>query len=172
VVERDQAIPVPVQHACGVLQALLLAPLRELQLEALGFLARLGVGDGAQHQGGLRPLLLGHLVQHVHQPVIPAPLLTGPRVDVSQGAPGPQLSRSPCHFSFSRPIVVDDNGASLPRRPRSARSKSPCASPCRYNCGKSSVTSFVWRLNNGSTRLSKRPSRPRTRGRRTAIVPG
>ena len=59
-----------------------------------------------------------------------------------------------------------DSGAPSPSRPRIASSKSPSASPCRYSSGSKAPSSFVRLANNGSTRLSKRSSTPRTRGRR------
>ena len=64
-----------------------------------------------------------------------------------------------------------DSGAPSPSRPRSASSKSPSARPWRYSCTTSSADSFVRRSNSGSTRLSKRSSTSRTRGRRTSTVP-
>ena len=70
-------------------------------------------------------------------------------------------------FARSRPIAEGDHGAPSPDNPRSASSNSPRASPCRYS--RRGATSSVRRTNNGRIRLSKGPSRPRTRSRRTVI---
>src|SRR5258705_13292945 len=81
------------------------------------------------------------------------------------------VAYSACQPAFSRAIDGADSGAASPSSPRRARSKSPWASPCRYSSGRSRPTSSVRRLNSGSSRLSNRPSSPRSRGRRTVIVP-
>ena len=75
-----------------------------------------------------------------------------------------------CQLAFSRAMDAADSGAAAARSPRSARSKSPWANLCKYISGRSRPTSSVRRLNSGSSRLSKRASSPRTRGRRTVIV--
>jgi hypothetical protein len=61
--------------------------------------------------------------------------------------------------------------ASSPSSPRRTRSKASRASPCRYSSGSRRPTSSVRRFNAGSRRLSKRSVGPRTRGRRSTIVP-
>lgn len=81
------------------------------------------------------------------------------------------VSNCCCQIAFSRAIEAPDRGAPSPSSPRSASSKSPCASPCRYSSGSSCATSFVRRLKNGRIRLSNRSSRPRMRGRCTVSVP-
>src|SRR5262249_25814350 len=80
-------------------------------------------------------------------------------------------SDSACQPALSRAIEGADSGAPSPSSPRKARSKSPWANPCRYSSGNSRPTSSVRRLNAGSSRLSKRSLSPRTRGRRSVIVP-
>ena len=82
-----------------------------------------------------------------------------------------QVSYSSCHWTLSRWSEAGDKGAPSPNSPRSASSKSPNASPCKYNCGSNSPTCLVRRWNRGRRRLTKRSARLRTRGRCTVIVP-
>ncbi len=82
-----------------------------------------------------------------------------------------QRSYSACQPAFSRAIDAADSGAPSPSSPRRARSKSPVASPCRYSVGSNWPTASVRRLNSGRSWLSNRSANPRTRGRRSVIVP-
>src|SRR5215813_1829162 len=76
-------------------------------------------------------------------------------------------SYSACHMPLSRCSDVADSGAPSPNSPRKASSKSPLDSPCKYSRGSSSPSSWLRRLNSGSTRLAKRSPRSLIRGRRT-----
>jgi hypothetical protein len=64
------------------------------------------------------------------------------------------------HPALSRVSDAADNGAA-----------SPSANPCRDNWGSRSPTARLRRVKSGSTRLTTRSASPRTRGRRTVIVP-
>jgi hypothetical protein len=80
-------------------------------------------------------------------------------------------SYSSCQGACRRLREAGDRGAASPNRPRRASSQSPHASPCRDRVGRSAPTSRVRRVNSGQTRLTNRSCSPRTRGRRTVLVP-
>ena len=72
--------------------------------------------------------------------------------------------------ALSRSMLLSESGAPSPSRPRSASSKSPRESPCRYNSGSMAPSSSVRRTKSGSNLLSNGSSLSQTRGRRTVSV--
>src|SRR5437867_3386203 len=157
-VEGHHPLPVAIERAPRLGVAALRAPGLERSLLPLGFLAGLGVRNLREQTPRCRLLLERQLIEHVQEAVVPAPLLLRLREYRGQRA-------------LRRPIEGADSGAPSPSSPRKARSKSPWARPCRYSSGSNRPTSSVRRLNAGSSRLSKRSLKPRTRGRRSVIVP-
>src|SRR5206468_788949 len=182
-IERHHPLPVAIEDAPDFSMTALRAPRLKRALLPLGLLPRLGVRDLREQTPRFRLPCERQRVEHVQQAMIPAPLLLRLRKHRGQRTPDPEVTIADHTFGAASPrrvrsrqialrraIEGADRGAPSPSSPRKARSKSPWASPGRYNSGSNRPTSSVRRLNAGSSRLSKRSLSPRTRGRRRVIV--
>ena len=90
-VEGPQALPVLVEPATRPRHALLRRPCLEAALESLRLRPRRRVGDLREQRPGLRVELLRQRVEHIHEAMIPAPLLAHRREDRPHCAPDTQV---------------------------------------------------------------------------------